>query len=132
MWRWPIDVSSMISRDALMKTLPVPHRFVKEHSESFLMSMGTFSLLWRVVPPSRSLEATADKAVATAMWPSARTALRIVLMRNVFPVPPGASTKKRSPLALLRLVMTLSNSCLCLMFNFPSFSLAFAASMRTS
>ena len=48
-----------------------------------------------MVPPSKSMLATAESAVATTTWPSPRTAFIKQLSTKVFPVPPGASRQKR-------------------------------------
>ena len=63
----------MTKRMASCISLPTAVFLLKEHIESFEMLIGTLSLLCSVLPPSISLEATALRAVASAMPPWAHT-----------------------------------------------------------
>ena len=59
--------------------------------------MGIFKRLWAVVPPGNSNAAIPEDATANAMSPRERLVANKRVYKNVFPVPPGPSTKKARP-----------------------------------
>ena len=67
----------------------------KKHASSALTSMGILKWECAVRPPGSREKVTPLDATASAAFPWLRTAARIVVYRNVFPVPPEPSTKKK-------------------------------------
>ena len=82
-----------------------------------------------MVPPSKSMLATAESAVATTMQPSARSAFIRQLRTKVLPVPPGASRQKTRSFSLsLRAAITESKKARWLVLRRGSRALAFCIS----
>src|SRR6266540_1697303 len=86
--------------DADRRSFAVPLCLVKLHTPPSCMLSGILNLECAVLPPGMMDAATPDVAVAIAIFPSLRTLASSALYRNVFPVPPGPSTKNTPPLSL--------------------------------
>ena len=61
------------------------------------ISSGTLNVLCKVWPPINNVAAIPLDAVANAILPSDRSLARMRLIKNVLPVPPGASKNKMPP-----------------------------------
>lgn len=59
---------------------------------------GNFSAECAVRPPSKSVAAIPDDAIASAILFRDRMVAKMIEMRKVLPVPPGASMKYNPPL----------------------------------
>ena len=80
------------------------------------MFNANFKAEWAVLPLGSNVAAISDEARAKAMSFWDRIAARINLIKNILPVPPGASKKKIPPTPLLtvlrnRAVSSLVSRC---------------------
>ena len=97
--RWVIGASSMMialqSKMILASTVP----FLMLHigSSCLCASRGILNLECRVRPPDSSVAAIPLEAVARAISFFERIVANTVLIKNVFPVSPGASRKNTPP-----------------------------------